>query len=344
MSQYNYETFAQNVYDNFSDNNIHKNWMNFEKLWKQEKGEGIVKENSYIDLVNINDTSDVNKKKCLVIKASGDDYKLNEPKGLKDKSSKRVGGGVKSKHLMGPGEYNLRVKFSAFDSVCNAIWLFNYLELESDDYRHPKNPNLCQDNDVDNIAIYNPEIDFESISNNKCRCNIFRSTNGAYKETNIDLSKLDIEIHDKKWHNLKYIWNTDLVLVKDIIGRELNNEELVINKENIYINNIKSKKYDKLNGMPVFKSIKNNNNYCIYYGKSVKILIDDKKIYEYEIKNVNMDSILKNPIPVALSHFYIALWFPNFIKKNPDFHHTTLAVDTFEYKYNGDPFIRLNTE
>ena len=73
-----------------------------------------------------------------------------------------------------------------------------------------------------------------------------------------------------KWHNLKYIWNTDLVLVKDIIGRELNNEELVINKENIYINNIKSKKYDKLNGMPVFKSIKNNNNYCIYYGKKCK--------------------------------------------------------------------------
>ena len=33
---------------------------------------------------------------------------------------------------MGPGEYNMRVKFTPFDSVCNAIWLFNYLEIENE--------------------------------------------------------------------------------------------------------------------------------------------------------------------------------------------------------------------
>ena len=91
MSQYQYETFAQNVYDNFSDNSLDKNWVNFEKLWNEERGNGIIKDYSYIDFVNINNTTDVKKKKCLVIKATGDNYSFDEPKGFKGKSSKRYG-------------------------------------------------------------------------------------------------------------------------------------------------------------------------------------------------------------------------------------------------------------
>ena len=177
MSLYKYETYATNIYDNFEDNSLTKNWENYENLWKTENGEGVVKENSYIDFINIGNTSDVKKKKCLVIRATGDNYTLvNEPKGLKTGKSQRVGGGVKSKDLMGPGEYNLRVKFTTFDSVCNAIWLFNYLEIEPDDVRHIKNPDYCLDNDLNNVNIINPEIDFELLSNNECRCNIFKST------------------------------------------------------------------------------------------------------------------------------------------------------------------------
>ena len=51
MSSYKYESYATNLYDNFSDNSLAKNWENYEKLWKEETGEGVVAENSYIDFV-----------------------------------------------------------------------------------------------------------------------------------------------------------------------------------------------------------------------------------------------------------------------------------------------------
>ena len=34
MSSYKYETFATNLYDNFSDNSLVKNWENYEELGK----------------------------------------------------------------------------------------------------------------------------------------------------------------------------------------------------------------------------------------------------------------------------------------------------------------------
>lgn len=344
MSQYQYETFAQNVYDNFTDNSLDKNWVNFEKIWDEERGNGIIKDYSYIDFININNTTDVKKKKCLVIKATGDNYSFDEPKGFKGKSSKRVGGGVKSKNLMGPGEYNMRVKFTPFDSVCNAIWLFNYLEIENEDVRHPNNKELCVDNDVDNIAILNPEIDFELKDDNKCRCNTFRSTNGAFDESIVDLKKHKLNLQDGKWHNLKYVWETDIVVLSDLIGRELNDDEIVIHKEHSYINNIKEKKYSNLNGLIVLKSIKKDNKYCLYYGKKVEISVDNKILYKKELKDVNIKNLLVNPIPCSLCYFYIALWFPKFMKNKPDFHHSIMAIDTFEYKYNDNPFHRLNKE
>tara|TARA_A100001015_G_scaffold247458_1_gene284312 strand:- start:456 stop:1490 length:1035 start_codon:yes stop_codon:yes gene_type:complete len=344
MSQYKYETFAQNVYDNFADNNLDKNWEHFEKLWSDETGNGIIKDNSYISLMNINNTTEEKKKKCLVIKATGDSYTLDEPKGLKGKSSKRVGGGVKSKHLMGPGEYNIRVKFTPFDGVCNALWLFNYFEIDSEDVRHPKNKHLCVDNNVESEAILNPEIDFELLDNKKCRCNVFRSTNDALLETTVDLNEHKLNLQDSKWHNLKYIWETGIVKVSDLIGRELTDGEIVIYKENSYINDIKEKRFYELNGMSVYKSIDNDNEYCIYYGKNVEILIDGKKLFKKELKDITIKNLLSNPIPNSLSYFYIALWYPNFIKTKPEFYHTLMVVDTFEYKYNGNPFHRLNKE
>ena len=341
MALYKYETFAQNFYDNFSDNSLVHNWEQFENEWKDEKGEGLVKEHSYIHVMNIGDTSDVIKKKCLVIKATGDNYKLNEPKGLKTGSSKRVGGGVKSKNLMGPGEYNIRLKFSAFDSVCNALWLFNYLEVEPDEPRHIKKRKFCVDNDVDKISILNPEIDFELLDKNECRCNVYRSTEGQYEQNDIKLDKFDLVLNDKKWHNMKIIWQTDLVKVSDLIGRELKNEEVVITKECQFINDIQLKKFKELNGETVIKSIKNDNEYCLIYGKKLQISIDNKILLEKEVNDINYKTFNSNSIPITLCHFYIALWFPNFVKSEPDFYHTLLEVDTFQYEYNGNPYLRL---
>ena len=73
-------------------------------------------------------------------------------------------------------------------------------------------------------------------------------------------------------------------------------------------------------------------------------MIDDKKIFKKELKDITIKNLLSNPIPNSLSYFYIALWYPNFIKTKPDFYHTLMVVDTFEYKYNGNPFHRLNKE
>jgi hypothetical protein len=32
------------------------------------------------------------------------------------------------------------------------------------------------------------------------------------------------------------------------------------------------------------------------------------------------------------------------MKNKPDFHHSIMAIDTFEYKYNENPFHRLNKD
>jgi len=341
MSSYKYETYATNLYDNFSDNSLTKNWENWENFWKEETGEGVVSENSYIDFVNIEDTSDVKKKKCLVIRANGDEYDLNTPKGLKKGKSQRVGGGVKSKNLMGPGEYNLRVQFTSEDSVCNAIWLFNYLEIEEDDIRHIKNDKYCVGNDIDKSNIVNPEIDFELLEDNKCRCNIFKSTEGLFEENTINLNDLKLKLNNKKWHNLKYIWETSLVKVSDLIGRDLNDEELIITNENFFINGLKDKTYSKLNGLSVIKSIENDNKYCLFYGKRIEISIDNKVLFKKELKELNFKNFINNTIPHTLCYFYIALWFPQFIQKKPDFHHTMMYVDDFSYKSNGNPVYRI---
>ena len=341
MSSYKYESYATNLYDNFSDNSLAKNWENYEKLWKEETGEGVVAENSYIDFVNIGDTSDVKKKKCLVIRANGDNYNLDEPKGLKKGKSQRVGGGVKSKDLMGPGEYNLRVQFTSEDSVCNAIWLFNYLEIEGDDVMHIKNEKYCVDNDLDNINIINPEIDFELLEDNKCRCNIFKSTEGLYEENTINLNDLKLNLNDKKWHDLKFIWETDYVKISDLIGRELKDEEVIRTKEVYIISGLKEKKYSKLNGVGIEKNIEYDNKYCMFYGKRIEISIDNKVLFKKELEEISYKNIINNTIPHALCHFYIALWFPAFIKKKPDFHHTMMYIDEFSYKSNGNPVYRM---
>lgn len=341
MSVYNYDTFSTNIYDNFSDNSLVKNWENYENVWKDERGNGVVKDNSYIDFININDTSDVKKKKCLVLKANGDKYNLDKPIGLKNKKTQRVGGGVKSKDLMGPGEYKLRIKFSNEDSVCNAIWLFKYLEIEADDIRHIKDENYCLNNDIEKVNIINHEIDFELLENNSCRCNIFKSTEGLYEENNIDLNLFDLKLNNNKWHDFKYIWETGYVKISELIGRDLKDEEVIRTQEKCTIHNLKEKKYSKLNGLCVTKSIENDNNYCLIYGKKIEISIDNKIILTREIKDISYNNIINNKIPHSLSHFYIALWFPKFIKKNPDFLQTMLYVDYFSYKYNGNPVDRM---
>ena len=343
MSLYKYDTYVTNLYDNFSDNSLKKNWDNFEHIWNTEIGEGVVKENSYIDFVNIGNTTDVKKKKCLVIKATGDNYDLDTPKGLKKGKSQRVGGGVKSKDLMGPGEYNLRVKFTSYDSVCNAIWLFNYLEIEPDDFKHIKNEDYCVNNDIQEVAILNPEIDFELLNDNYCRCNLYKSTEGLLEENNINLNDNKLNLNDNKWHNFKYIWETGLVKVSDLIGRKLKYHEIIITNGNMHIYQLKEKKYSKLNGLCVTKSIEHDNEYCLYYGKKIEILIDNKTIYKKEMKDITFKDFINNTIPSTLCHFYIALWFPDFIKKKPDFYYTTMYIDEFEYKSNGNPIERIAT-
>ena len=71
------------------------------------------------------------------------------------------------------------------------------------------------------------------------------------------------------------------------------------------------------------------------------ISVDNKILFNKEVEDINYRTFNNDTIPITLSYFYIALWFPKFVKSDPDFHHTLLEVDTFEYIYNGNPYLRL---
>ena len=331
------------IYDNFNDNTLDKNWVPFENVWTNENGNGVIEENVKIEKVDVSNTNKKELKKCLVLEAHGDLYKEKQPKGLKKNkkgkyvhvnTAKRVGGAVKSKYMMGPGTYDIRMKFA--EKSLNALWLFRYFEFEKDDYRHRKDSKYNIDNVIDNNTIINHEIDIEYPGKNEdlVRCNNYISTehNKLFDVNEIPINKLT----DNKWHNIRFEWSINMTPVKDIIGRSLSSDEIIITKGCGFIYKIKNKKYEKLNGTPVRKNIKYNNELCVYYGKSIKIYIDDmlKPIYKKTIGD-NVNDKWKSNIPYAKSHFFIANWFPIWLN-DFDFEVSKLYVDTFKYTPNND--------
>jgi hypothetical protein len=331
------------IYDNFES--LTKHWEPFNNAWVEEIGNGVSGKNTGIEEVNILNEG-VKMKNCLVIKANGDKYNEKTPTGFKKEdneivevnNSKRVGGGVVSKFKMGSGTYDMRVKFSK-DNIFNALWTYRHVEFDKDDYRHRDDDRF---NNKDNTTIYNSEIDLEFPINKKngkhVRINTFRSTEdkSLLSINDINLSKYNIKLDDDKWHNVKYVWETGLIKIKSLIGRELLDDEIILVDEHPYINNIKLKKYSKLNG--VYIKIDDDNNYNLNYGKSLKIYIDDIEIYTDEIKleNMNYTTFLNNKIPCIKSYFMIALWFSEALEDKCDYETTKMYLDYFNYIPDGN--------
>ena len=333
------------IYDNFNDNTLEKHWENFENVWKGEKGNGVVKDNVKIEEVDVSNTNEKKLKKCLVLEAHGDLYKEKEPKGLKRNkkgsfvhvnTAKRVGGAVKSKYMMGPGTYDMRVKFA--NKSLNALWLYRYFEFEEDDYRHCKDKRFNIDNEIENNTIINHEIDIEypGVREDLIRCNHYLSTeHKSLFSINEIKSK---NLNDDKWHDIRIEWNIMMMPISKIIKRKVLNEEIIITKDSSFLYNIKDKKYSKLNGMAVRKNIEYDNEYCMYYGKTLKMYIDNmsKPIYEKIISDEEFrHRKWTSKIPYAKSNFFIANWFPEWLS-DYDFEVSKLYVDYFKYEPNED--------
>tara|TARA_Y100000389_G_scaffold16029_1_gene14125 strand:+ start:2665 stop:3702 length:1038 start_codon:yes stop_codon:yes gene_type:complete len=339
------------IYDNFES--LDKFWEPFNNAWVDEIGNGVSGKNVGIEEVNVSNEG-TEMKKCLVIKANGDKYNKKEPTGFKKvddeivevNKSKRVGGGVVTKYKLGSGIYDMRVKFSK-DNIFNALWLYRHVEFNKDDYRHKDDERY---NDKNNNTVINSEIDLEYpiYKNNRkdIRINTYKSTedNSLFTENDINLQNLNLKLDDDKWHNVRFEWETGLVNIKNIIGRDLYDDEIVLVNEVAYINNIQLKKYNKLNGYYI--NIDDKLNKTINYGKSIKVFIDDIEIYsdETNLDNFDYNKFMNNKIPNIKSYFMIALWFSDALEDKCDYETTKMYLDYFNYTPNDDFNMDINNK
>lgn len=340
------------IYDNFSDNSFDKFWEHYEKKFteKHENGNGVVKENVKYEEVNVSNLCDKERiKKCLVLEAHGDLYEKDKPKGLKIKqgaknkyeysdSAKRVGSCVKTKKLLGPGTYEARVKITN-SKVMSALWTFQYEEFDMDDHRHRMDKRFNKKNDINGNTIINHEIDIEYPGKNEkmIKFNNFISTEhpDLYNEHEMEYKNLV----DNDWHIIRFVWETDIIPIRDIIGKNLENEEIILVNRNAFIHNIKSKKFKHLNGLNVKKHPNFNNEYVVIYGSKVDYYIDDMNKPKYT-HTVTTDDVIKGKnkrIPRLASHFYMGSWFSS-AHKDRNFDVAKMYVDYFKYIPNENEF------
>ncbi len=340
------------IYDNFSDNSLNKFWDHYEKKFtnKHENGNGVVKENVKFEEVNVSNICDKEKiKKCLVLEAHGDLYEEDKPKGLKVKqgtknkyeytnTSKRVGSCIRTKKLLGPGTYEARIKITN-NKVMSALWTFQYEEFDMDDHRHVIDKRFNKKNDINGNTILNHEIDIEYPGKNEkmIKFNNFVSTEhpDLYNEHEMEYKNLV----DNDWHIMRFVWETSIIPLKDIIGRNLDDDEIILVNRNAFIHKIKNKKFKKLNGMAVKKHPDYNNEYILIYGSKVDYYVDDMDKPKYT-HIVTKEDIIKNKnkrIPKLASHFYMGLWFSS-AHKDRSFDIAKMYVDYFKYIPNNDEF------
>ena len=340
------------IYDNFSDNSFNKFWEHYEKKFtdKHENGNGVVKENVKFEEVNVANLCDKEKiKKCLVLEAHGDLYKEDKPRGLKVKqgtrnqyeyteTSKRVGSCIRTKKLLGPGTYEARVKITS-SKVMSALWTFQYEEFDMDDYRHRIDKRFNKKGDINGDTIINHEIDIEypGLNEKMVKFNNFISTEhpDLYNEHEMEYKNLV----DNDWHIMKFVWETDIIPIRDIIGRNLEKEEIILVNRNPFIHNIKSKKFKNLNGLSVKKHPDYNNEYVVIYGSKIDYYIDDIDNPKYT-HIVTKDDVIKGKnkrIPRLASHFYMAMWFSS-AHKDRRFDIAKMYVDYFKYTPNDNEF------
>lgn len=338
------------IYDNFSDNTLSKFWDFYEKKFtdKHENGNGVVKENVKYEEVNVSNRCDKeNIKRCLVLEGHGDLYKEKKPKGLKVKNGKknqyeyinkatRVGSCIRTKKLLGPGTYEARVKITN-SKIMSALWTFQYDEYDLDDHRHRIDKRYNKKNLINEDTIINHEIDIEYPGNNdkQLKFNNYISTEheSLYNEQYYDYKNLV----DDDWHIMKFNWETSIIPIRDIIGRNLTDDEIIIVNRKAYINKLQSKKYKALNGLNVKKHPDYNNEYVVVYGSKVEYFIDDMDEPKY-VHKVSKEDVIKNKnlsIPNLLSHFYMGVWFSSSIKDR-NFDIAKMYVDYFKYTPNNN--------
>ena len=340
------------IYDNFSENSFNKFWEHYEKKFteKHENGNGVVKENVKYEEVNVSYLCDKEIiKKCLVLEAHGDLYEKDKPKGLKIKqgeknkyeysdSAKRVGSCIKTKKLLGPGTYEARVKITN-SKVMSALWTFQYEEFDMDDHRHRMDKRFNKKNDINGNTIINHEIDIEYPGKNDkiIKFNNFISTEhpDLYNEHEMEYKNLV----DNDWHIMRFVWETDIIPIRDILGKNLENEDIILVNRNTFINNIKNKKFKHLNGLNVKKHPDFNNEYVVIYGSKIDYYIDDMNKPKYT-HIVSKDDIIKGKnkrIPRLASHFYMGVWFSS-AHKDRNFDVAKMYVDYFKYIPNENEF------
>jgi len=333
------------IYDNFSDNSLNKFWEYYERKFtdKHENGNGVVKENVKFEEINVSNLCDKEKiKKCLVLEAHGDLYEKNKPKGLKIKegknneyeysdSAKRVGSCIKTKKLLGTGTYEARVKITNY-KVMSALWTFQYEEFDMDDHRHRIDKRFNKNGNINGNTIINHEIDIEYPGKNEkmIKFNNFISTEDSalYNEEEIEYKNLV----DNNWHIMRFVWETDIIPIRDIIGKNLEDEEIILVNRKAFIHKIKSKKFKYLNGLNVKKHPDFNNEYVVIYGSKVDYYIDDMNKPKYT-HIVTKDDVIKrknNTIPKLESHFYMGIWFSS-AHKDRNFDVAKMYVDYFKY-------------
>lgn len=340
------------IYDNFSDNSFNKFWEHYEKKFtdKHENGNGVVKENLKYEEVNVSNLCDKEKiKKCLVLEAHGDLYKEDKPRGLKVKqgtrnqyeyteTSKRVGSCIRTKKLLGPGTYEARVKITS-SKVMSALWTFQYEEFDMDDYRHSIDKRFNKKGDINGDTIINHEIDIEypGLNEKMVKFNNFISTEhpDLYNEHEMEYKNLV----DNDWHIMKFVWETDIIPIRDIIGRNLEKEEIILVNRNPFVHNIKSKKFKNLNGLSVKKHPDYNNEYVVIYGSKIDYYIDDidKPKYTHIVTKEDVIKGRNKRIPRLASYFYMAMWFSS-AHKDRRFDIAKMYVDYFKYTPNDNEF------
>ena len=344
------------IYDNFSDNSLNKFWDHYERKFndKHENGNGVVKENVKFEEVNVANICKKEKiKKCLVLEAHGDLYEEDKPKGLKLKpgkkneymyttTAKRVGSCIRTKHLLGPGTFEARVKMTN-SQVMNALWTFQYEEFDMDDHRHRQDKRFNKNNDINGNTIINHEIDIEYPANNNnktIKFNNFTSTEhpDLYNEHIVEYKNLV----DNDWHIMRFVWETDIIPIKDIIGRNLEEEEIILVNRNAFIHNIKNKRFKDLNGAAVKKYPDFNNEYGIIFGSSIKYYIDNmnEPIYTRTITKEDVKKRKIKDIPRLASNFYMGVWFSS-NNKDRNFDIAKMYVDYFKYIPNNNQYTYL---
>jgi len=197
-------------------------------------------------------------------------------------------------------------------------------------------------NDINGDTILNHEIDIEYPGKNEkiVKFNNFTSTEHSemYNEEEIEYKNLV----DNDWHIFRFVWKTDILPIKEIIGRNLDFDEIIIVNRMAFIHKIKSKKFKKLNGVFVKKHPTYNNEYVVIYGSKIDYYIDDMDIpkYTHNVKKEDVIKGLNKKIPNIASHFYMGMWFSS-AHKDRNFDVAKMYVDYFKYIPNDDEFSYL---